>query len=61
MEWDELTGTDATVPVSGDEWGGFFAANASASGEVRQVPVVPLQVHWHSTAENVVDGELEGH
>lgn len=48
IEWDTLEGTNATVPVRGDQWGAFFDGTDSlgAAEDIRRVPVKPLQVWW---------------
>nr|AXF42661.1 carbonic anhydrase CAH1850 [Chlorella sp. ArM0029B] len=56
VEWESLSGSAATVPVVGDSWGAMFQdPSLLASATVRQVPVKPLQFHWHSTCEHVVE------
>nr|AXF41551.1 carbonic anhydrase CAH230 [Chlorella sp. ArM0029B] len=65
VEWESLSGSAATVPVVGDSWGAMFQdPSLLASATVRQVPVKPLQFHWHSTCEHLVEGNacpLEAH
>ena len=53
LEWEELVGSNATVPVAGDVW-----AMAQGNGSVRQVPVTPTQLHFHHTSEHIVRGEI---
>lgn len=45
IEWDSLEGTNASVPVRGEEWGAFFDGTDSLEGadDIRSVPVKPLQ------------------
>lgn len=53
------TTTSGTHPA-GDEWGSVFEPGALKSGahaSLRQLPVTPVEIHYHSTAEHVVDGE----
>lgn len=45
---------------AGEEWGAIYddgAKGLAGAKDVRQVPVKPLQAHWHSTSEHLVDGE----
>ena len=59
VEWDDLQGGAAAVPVDGERWasaGGLGRGNGSAAGDVRIVPVVPLQFHLHSTSEHLLEG-----
>ncbi|PRW61258.1 integral membrane single C2 domain isoform A [Chlorella sorokiniana] len=58
VEWDKLEGNEATVPVAADAWGAIFEEGGVKTGEIKQVPVKPLQMHWHSTCEHVVDGNV---
>ncbi|KAI7838845.1 hypothetical protein COHA_007459 [Chlorella ohadii] len=58
IEWDSLEGTAASVPVAGDAWGAIFEEEGTKTGDIKQVPVKPLQMHWHSTCEHIVDGEV---
>ncbi|KAL4457625.1 hypothetical protein ABPG75_012490 [Micractinium tetrahymenae] len=64
VEWDTLDGENASIPIVGNSWtpgaidpAALAAADTSAQ-LLTQVPVTPVQIHWHSTCEHFVDGAV---
>lgn len=62
VEWDDLDGSNASVPILGTGWASIYdpaALYSTPTGpppKLFQIPFKPFQIHWHSACEHVMDG-----
>ncbi|EFN58863.1 hypothetical protein CHLNCDRAFT_19445, partial [Chlorella variabilis] len=63
VEWDDLDGSNASVPILGTGWASIYdpaALYSTPTGpppKLFQIPFKPFQIHWHSACEHVMDGD----